>query len=236
MTSAPAPSPDPSPTSPPGPGTPRDLPAEAVLFDCDGVLVDSDASVVAAWSRWSRDLGLDPDEVVPQVHGRRAADTVEALVAAPERAAARERIDRYELDAAAEVTAVPGAAALTAALPAGRWAVVTSGTRALATARLAAAGVPAPAVVVTADDVQAGKPAPDGYRLAAGRLGVDVARCVVVEDAASGVAAARAAGVAAVVGVGERALATDADVVVRDLREAAAAGGADLRVAADRLR
>jgi len=223
-------------TSAPDPSSARDLPADAVLFDCDGVLVDSDASVVAAWSRWSRDLGLDPAEVVPQVHGRRAADTVEALVTGPERAAARERIDRYELDAAAEVTAVPGAVSLTAALATGRWAVVTSGTRALATARLAAAGVVAPAVVVTADDVSAGKPAPDGYRLAAERLGVDIARCVVVEDAASGVAAARAAGVAAVVGVGERALATDADVVVRDLRDVAVVAGATLRADGDRLR
>ncbi|NIZ89477.1 HAD-IA family hydrolase [Kineococcus rubinsiae] len=214
----------------------RDLPADAVLFDCDGVLVDSDASVVAAWSRWAADVGLDPDEVVPQVHGRRAADTVAALVAEPERVAALERIHRYELDAAAGVTAVPGAAALTAALPAGRWAVVTSGTRALATARLAAAGVAAPAVLVTADDVEAGKPAPDGYLLAAGRLGVDAARCLVLEDAVAGVAAARAAGVAAVVGVGERALETDADVVVRDLREVSCPGGADLRVLAGRLR
>jgi sugar-phosphatase len=218
--------------------TPADttLPADAVLFDCDGVLVDSDASVVAAWSRWALAQGLDPDEVVPQVHGRRAADTVAALVPGPGRAAALEQIDRFELDAAGEVTAVPGAAELTAALPAGRWAVVTSGTRSLATARLAAAGLAAPAVVVTADDVAVGKPAPDGYRLGAARLGVDVTRCVVLEDAASGVAAARAAGVAAVVGVGERALATDADVVVRDLREVAAAGGADLRVRGGRLR
>ncbi|NAZ82473.1 HAD-IA family hydrolase [Kineococcus sp. R8] len=229
----------------------RVLRAEAVLFDCDGVLVDSDASVTAAWSRWSRDEGLDPVAVVAQVHGRRAADTVAALVAARGRAAALERIDRYELEAAAEVTAVPGAAELTAALPAGRWAVVTSGTRALATARLAAAGLPAPAVVVTADDVRVGKPDPEGYRLAARLLGVEPGRCVVVEDAASGVAAARAAGVAAVVGVGKRALATDADVVVRDLREvdrveaaagvrgadgADVAGGADLRLRAGRLR
>ena len=84
------------------------LPCRAVLFDCDGVLVDSDASVLAAWSRWARELDLDPDAVIGVVHGRRSADTVAELVAAPRRAAAAELIDRFEVEDAASVTADRG--------------------------------------------------------------------------------------------------------------------------------
>jgi sugar-phosphatase len=116
------------------------------------------------------------------------------------------------------VTAIPGAAELIAALPLDRWAVVTSGTRLLATARLAAAGLPVPRVLVTADDVTDGKPHPEGYRTAATRLGLEPTDTVVLEDAPSGVTAARAAGVAAVIGVGTKD-GLEADVRVRDLTE-----------------
>ncbi len=112
---------------------------------------------------------------------------------------------------------------------------MTSGTRPLARARLQAAGLPLPDVMVTADDVSAGKPAPEGYLAAAAALGVPPADCVVLEDAVAGVLAARAAGVGAVIGVGERALATDADVVVTDLRALTVVDGG-LRVAGSRLR
>ena len=194
------------------------FPCRAVLFDCDGVLVDSDASVVRAWSRWAVSYGLDPAAVVPLVHGRRAADTVAMLVDPRDRAAALDRINAYEIEDAAGVVPVPGAGELVAGLDGTPWAVVTSGTRALATARLRAARIPLPAVLVTADDVAAGKPAPDGYAGAAAALGVAAPDAVVLEDAAAGVRAARAAGVGAVIGVGTRALETDADVVVPDLR------------------
>ena len=205
---------------------PWSLPVAALLFDSDGVLVDSDASVTRSWTRWSERYELDAASVLHVVHGRRAADTVVELL--PERlhAEALERIHRYELEDTGAVTALPGARELTAGLPVGRWAVVTSATSELAAGRLAAAGIRPPTVLVTADDVAAGKPAPDGYRLAAERLGAPVAQCVVLEDAPSGVAAARAAGVGAVVGIGERALDTDADVVVPDLRSVAYDGGA----------
>ncbi|MGH8860673.1 MAG: HAD family hydrolase, partial [Jatrophihabitantaceae bacterium] len=118
----------------------RLLRCAAVLFDCDGVLVDSDDSVRAAWTRWARDLSLDPDVVTNLVHGRRSADTVAQLVPAGARDAAAALIDRYELEDAAAVTAIPGAADLARSVP--RWAVVTSGRRELALARLAAAGLP----------------------------------------------------------------------------------------------
>jgi sugar-phosphatase len=206
-----------------------------LLFDSDGVLVDSDASVTRSWTRWAERYGLDPASVLHVVHGRRAADTVVELLPEPLHAEALERIHRYELEDTSAVAALPGARELTSGLPDGRWAVVTSATGALAAARLAAAGIVAPEVLVTADDVDTGKPAPDGYRLAASRLGAPVGDCVVLEDAASGVAAARAAGVGAVIGIGERALQTDADVVVPDLRSVRFAAGT-VQVAGLRLR
>jgi len=206
-----------------------------LLFDSDGVLVDSDASVTRSWTRWAERYGLDAPSVLHVVHGRRAADTVVELLPEPLHADALERIHRYELEDAAAVAALPGARELTSGLPDGRWAVVTSATAGLAAARLAAAGIVAPDVLVTADDVTTGKPSPDGYRLAAARLGVAVGDCVVLEDAASGVAAARAAGVGAVIGIGERALDTDADVVVPDLRAVTHDAGT-VRVAGRRLR
>jgi sugar-phosphatase len=190
---------------------------QGLLFDCDGVLVDSDASVRRAWSRWARSYGLPPDEVTQAVHGRRSADTVALLIEEDRRAEALARIDRYEVEDAATVTAVPGAEALLRSLPGPVWAVVTSGVAVLARARLAAAALPEPTILVTADDVAAGKPAPDGYLAAAGALGLPAAQTVVLEDSGAGVAAARAAGVGAVVGVGARALATDAAPVVADL-------------------
>jgi mannitol-1-/sugar-/sorbitol-6-phosphatase len=187
-----------------------------LLFDNDGVLVDSDASVELSWSRWAVGWGLDPAAVAAMVHGRRSADTVALLIGPADRARALADIDRYEVEDAATVTALPGAAELLAALPVGTWAVVTSGRRELTTARLAAAGLPVPKVLVGAEDVPAGKPDPAGYRLAAEALGLAPEDCVVLEDSGAGVAAGRAAG-STVVGVSDRALATDADVVVRDL-------------------
>ncbi|MCS7480282.1 HAD-IA family hydrolase [Umezawaea endophytica] len=190
---------------------------DAVLFDNDGVLVDSDAGVYAAWSRWARSFGLPVDEVTEAVHGRRAVDTVALLVPEGGRAGALADITRWEVEEAAGTTAVPGAVALVRSLPRGVWAVVTSGVTALARARLEAAGFPEPSVMVAADDVVHGKPAPDGYLAAAKALGVRPDRAVVVEDSAAGIAAGRAAGVAKVVGVGERAVRAGADLVVRDL-------------------
>ncbi len=192
------------------------LPARGLLFDNDGVLVDSDAAVTTSWSRWATEQGLDPAGVVAVVHGRRSADTVADLVPGARRVEATALIDRYELEDAETVPAVPGAADLLASLPAEVWAVVTSGTPALATARLTAAGLPLPEAMVTGPDVTAGKPHPECYRLGARALGLRPEETVVLEDSPAGVAAGRAAG-ARVVGIGERALAAGADVVVRDL-------------------
>ncbi|NGO44391.1 HAD-IA family hydrolase [Streptomyces ureilyticus] len=193
------------------------IPCQGLLFDNDGVLVDSDAGVDQAWSRWARERGLPAEEVTAMVHGRRSADTVALLVDDPaERDAALGRIDRLEIEAAGLTTALPGALDLLTSLPHGSWAVVTSGVTALARARLGAAGLPVPPVLIAADDVAGGKPAPDGYLAAAEKLGLDPAEAVVFEDSVAGAKAGAAAG-AYVIGVGSRGLATEARVVVPDL-------------------
>ena len=166
----------------------------AVLFDCDGVLVDSAMSVERAWRGWAAERGLDGDGVMAIAHGRRTEDTLRELGFTADLAAEVDRIEGAEIADASDVTAFPGAATALATLPPEAWAVVTSGTRGLATARLAAAGLPLPAVLVTADDVVAGKPDPEGYLEAARRLGVPPADCLVLEDAPAGVQAALAAG------------------------------------------
>ncbi|HYU48743.1 MAG TPA: HAD-IA family hydrolase [Candidatus Limnocylindria bacterium] len=194
------------------------LPADAVVFDSDGVLVDSDASVIRAWTAWAVERGLDPVHTLSLVHGRPAGETVAMLVSAPDVAAAVADIHLRELQDASTIRAIPGAAALLAELPAGRWAVVTSATTALARARLAAAGLPKPSVLVSADEVRRGKPDPEGYATALRLLSVPPDRAIVLEDAATGIAAARAAGVELVVGVGPRALDSGATVVVDDLK------------------
>jgi sugar-phosphatase len=191
---------------------------QALLFDCDGVLVDSDESVLSAWTRWAELYALDPLAVFSAVHGRRAAETVAALIAEPHRPAALAAINRFELEDAETVTSVAGAARLLSELNDRRWAVITSATRALAEARLAAARLPRPTVLITADDVETGKPDPSGYLLAAQRLGAASSNCVVLEDAPAGVAAARAAKARWVIGLGPRAREADVDVHVSDLR------------------
>ena len=193
------------------------VPARGLLFDADGVLVDSDESIERAWLRWAHRWDHDPAAVLAGIHGRRSDDTVALLVDHADRARALADIDRYELEDVGTVTACPGAAELLASLPAGRWAVVTSGKRALAGARLTAAGLPLPSVLVPADEVPRGKPDPAGYLAGAAGLGLPAGDCVVLEDSPAGITAGAAAG-AVVVGVSERALASDVPVVVRDLR------------------
>ncbi len=211
------------------------LPALALLFDNDGVLVDSEASVVSSWSRWAVDHDLDPAEVLAAVPGRRAADTVALFVPADDVAASVEKIVRYELEDVAGTTAVPGVLDLVPQLDDGAWAVVTSGVRELATARLRAAGVVPPPVLVAAEDVTAGKPDPQPYLTGAARLGLPPADLLVLEDSGSGIAAGLAAG-CRVVGVGREALGTPADVVVRNLTGARWTGDGLLLPAAAVLR
>jgi len=170
------------------------LVVEAVLTDLDGVLIDSTTAVEKVWREWAGRVGVDAGSVLANLHGVRSEDTVARLVPATDVDVEVAALEAAELEHADEARLVPGADALVASLPAGRWAVVTSGSRVLATARLEAGGLPRPAVLVTAEDVAVGKPDPEGYRAAASALGFDVSRCLVVEDAPAGIAAGRAAG------------------------------------------
>lgn len=195
------------------------LPCTAVLFDCDGVLVDSDTAVIRSWTRWAYEMNLNPQEVLPSVYGRRSADTVAQFVSPSKHAAALELIDMLEIEDASTVTVIAGAAELLAAIPPRRWATVTSASRDLANVRLGAAGLTAPEVLVTAGDVSLGKPHPEGYLAAAQLLGVPAEECVVVEDAPAGIRAARAAHVGHVLGIGSRDIGEhQPDALVPDLR------------------
>ena len=215
-------------------GSQGTMPVDAVVFDCDGVLVDSLWSVDRAWRRWSGHYGLDPEAVLAVIHGQPTRESVPTLVAAAQVEAALRRIDDYELEDATGVTALPGTATLLAALPSGRWAIVTSASRALFDARLCAAGLSAPAIVVTADDVTHGKPDPEGYALAMRRLGVAPERTAVFEDSVGGIAAAIASGVGMVVRVGVGEPGPGQAAVVPDLRSVAWRDGLVLRPAGDR--
>jgi sugar-phosphatase len=184
---------------------------DAVLFDMDGTLVDSNAAVTASWTGFATEHGLDPAEVLAAVHGVRASDSIATYLPAHEVAAATRRLLDRELELLDGVVEIPGAAALLRALPEAGIpaAIVTSAPRDLAVARLGAGGIPIPAVLVTAEDIEHGKPAPDGYREAARRLSVDPARCLVFEDAEAGILSGVAAG-ARVVVVGAHASPTTA--------------------------
>ncbi|MER7344885.1 HAD-IA family hydrolase [Streptomyces aurantiacus] len=179
------------------------LGCQAILFDLDGVLADSMALIERILREWAAGHGVDGDRAVGLSHGRRDIDVVRII--APHldaEAEARRIVAREERDFDG-LTATPGAARLLAALPSGAWAVVTSGTRAVARGRLAAAGLPQPEHLVAADDVHHGKPHPEGYLKGAELLGVTPSQCLVVEDAPAGVRAAHAAGMRCVgVGVG----------------------------------
>ncbi len=170
------------------------LEADGLLTDLDGVLADSVGPVEAAWRWWAHRVGADAESVVNVAHGVRAAETIARFRPDLDLDAEVAAVEARELDLVDGTRPVPGAATLVGRVPRGRWAVVTSGSRAIATARLRAVGLVPPEVFVTADDVAVGKPDPAGYLDAAAALGLDVARCVVVEDSPAGVAAGRVAG------------------------------------------
>jgi sugar-phosphatase len=172
----------------------------AFLFDMDGTILSSIAAAERVWAVWATRHGLDVAAFLPTIHGRRSVETIRQLaLPGVDAQAEADEITRLEIDDVAGVDALRGAAAFLAALPPDRWAIVTSAPRALALRRIAAAGLPVPAVLVASEDVVHGKPAPDAFRLAAQRLGVAAVDCLVFEDAPAGIAAAEAAGAAIVV-------------------------------------
>lgn len=195
-----------------------------MLLDMDGTLVDSTAVVERLWLEWTEKQGLDPDAVLALVHGRQATNSMAVLL--PDRpveinlAESREMLAREtaETDGVVEI---PGAAALLRALAGAPHALVTSADLGLARARMTAAGLDVPDIAVTADDVSASKPDPEGFLRAAELLGIAPADCVVFEDSHAGIQAARAAGMR-VIGVGAAAVAHDPTHAVGDLRQVSA--------------
>ena len=189
-----------------------------LLFDNDGVLVDSHPAAVDAWTKWCSvySPGLDWD--AQGTAGVRAEDMVRMWAPAELFDEAYAYILELELGTAHETVPLPGAIELVTSLPAGSWTICTSASYDLGIARVRAAGLPVPAEFVCGDDVLAGKPSPDPYLLGASRLGLSPASCVVFEDAVAGVQAARAAGVGVVVGIGPRVLDADVSCVVSSLQ------------------
>jgi mannitol-1-/sugar-/sorbitol-6-phosphatase len=197
----------------------RRLRCEALLFDLDGVLVDSRAVVERTWRQWAQRHDLDPTNLLRVAHGRRTRETLQAVVPRLDLASEVAWLDAAELADVDGLVAVAGALRLLSALPASAWAVVTSAGPTLARRRLEAAGVAIPGVLVSGEDVTHGKPAPDGYRLAAKRLGCQPESCLVFEDAPPGVAAGRAAGarVVAITTTHSAHQLQEADVVLTNL-------------------
>jgi sugar-phosphatase len=174
--------------------SPVEIRCKGVLFDMDGILISSIASVERSWTKWALLRGVDPEYACRIAHGRRAIETVAELRPDLDAKAELRVIEDIEVADGKDLTVLPGVLALLAALPAGRWTVVTSATEHLARARLGQAGLPAPARMITAESVTLGKPDPAPYRAGAALLGFAPEDCVVFEDAAPGAQAGRAAG------------------------------------------
>lgn len=172
----------------------------AFLFDMDGTILTSIVAAERVWANWARKHGLDVEAFLPTIHGRRTIETIAGLgLEGVDPEVEARAVTEAELEDVEGIDAIEGAAAFLAGLPANRWAVVTSAPRALAERRITAAGLPLPAVMVAAEDVARGKPAPDCFLLAAQRLGHPIDDCLVFEDAPAGIAAAEAAGASVVV-------------------------------------
>ena len=191
----------------------------ALLFDLDGVLIDSTPAVARVWRRWALEHGLNPETVVRMAHGRPSRSTIRELIPATNLDPAildkeDREVERREIEDLDGVVLLPGASQLLNSLPPDRWTIATSCTRALAEVRLRAAGLPVPANMITSSDVKIGKPDPEPYLKAAAKLGVAAQDCIVIEDAPAGVSAGKAAGA--------RVIAFLTTMLRRDLEDAGA--------------
>lgn len=167
---------------------------EALLFDLDGVLIDSTPAVARVWHGWAVEHGFNPEEVVARAHGRPSLTTVREYLPHADHAAENREVERREIADLAGVVPLPGALDLLANLPPDRWTIVTSCTRALAEVRIKAAGLPLPRLLVTSNDIANGKPHPEPYLKGAALLGLSAGQCVVLEDAPAGIRAGKSAG------------------------------------------
>jgi mannitol-1-/sugar-/sorbitol-6-phosphatase len=194
----------------------------AILFDLDGVLVDSTRSVDREWREWAARKGVDGDAIMAIAHGVRTLEVIRRVAPHLDAEAEADEIENREAHDQEGVTVMAGAADLTNSIPKERWGVVTSGSRLLASARLQFCGLPVPRALVTSDDVTQGKPHPEPYLKGAQHLGFKPADCVVIEDAPAGIHSARSAGmrVIGITSTYERADLFEADFVIGSLLEA----------------
>ena len=188
--------------------------AAALLFDMDGVLIDSTPAVARVWRRWAMERGFNPEEVVTRAHGRPSLTTVREYLPDADHELENREVERREMEDLDGVVTLPGAVDLLTKLPAGHWTIVTSSTRRLAEVRLRAAGLPMPGKMITSTDVTQGKPHPEPYLKAASMLGFPAAECVVMEDVPAGIRAGK--------GAGARVIAFRTTVIEAALREAGA--------------
>ena len=215
----------------PQPGNSVTLQVAGVLFDNDGVLVDSHAEGETAWRQLAAEFGLDTDRVLAEMPGVRAVDTLSRHLPPHMVPSAERRLEDLEVAGAEGTAAIVGGPSLVASLPPGRWTVVTSASKRLAEARWRAAGIPFPECPVVAEDVTEGKPSPEPFLVGAARIDAAPERCVVFEDSPSGGRAAVAAG-ALVIAVGGQPWPQDLQPVARidDLAAVSAATVDDDRI------
>jgi mannitol-1-/sugar-/sorbitol-6-phosphatase len=206
----------------------------ALLFDLDGVLIDSTPAVARVWHRWAQEHGFDPAEVVRRAHGRPSLSTIREFLPDADHEVEDREVERRELEDTEGVIQLPGTQQLLGSLPSDRWTIVTSCTRTLAEVRLRKAGLPIPKNMVTASDVENGKPHPEPYQKAATILGYAAFDCVVAEDVPSGIRAGKTAGarvVAFTTTMDRRQLENaGADWVVRNCADISAARDGDALV------
>lgn len=166
----------------------------ALLFDMDGVLINSTPAVARVWRRWATEHGFDPAEVVARAHGRPSLTTVREYLPNADHEVENREVERREIEDLEGVVPLPGALDLLSVLPEDRWTIATSCTRPLALVRIKAAGLPVPKKLITSNDITNGKPHPEPYLKAASLLGFDAADCIVLEDVPAGIRAGKAAG------------------------------------------
>jgi sugar-phosphatase len=164
-----------------------------MLFDLDGVLIDSTPAVERVWKQWAIEHGFDPEEAVRRAHGRPSFTTVREYLPNADHHAENRVVEQREIEDLEGVVPLTGAAELLAVLPPERWAIVTSCTRPLAEVRLRTAGLPRPLRLITSTDVKNGKPAPEPYLKGAEMLGFEPDDCIVVEDAPAGIESGKGA-------------------------------------------
>lgn len=166
----------------------------ALLFDLDGVLINSTPAVARVWRHWAIERGFNPDEVVARAHGRPSLATVRDYLPNADHEAENREVERREIADLEGVIPLPGALDLLASLPKERWTIVTSCTRPLAEVRIKAAGLPLPGKLITSNDITDGKPHPEPFLKGAAALGYPAEECIVLEDVPAGVRAGKAAG------------------------------------------